>query len=104
MWAAVVVASVGSALGALAGIAPAWAALRSANLLPDPARCLWSPVGGGPADSPWRELASVYCDVPLSIPLDIPWAWLAVVVIGMPLAAGLLFLALTPSRVPLPRR
>ena len=104
MWAAVVVASVGSALGALAGIAPAWAALRSANLLPDPASCLWSPVGLGPADSPWRERGTVYCDVPLSIPLDIPWAWLAVVVIGIPLAAGLLFLALTPSRVPLPRR
>ncbi|HSO03371.1 MAG TPA: hypothetical protein VLQ92_02740, partial [Candidatus Limnocylindrales bacterium] len=78
--------------------------LRTANLLPDPARCLWSPVGGGPAALHWRDRGMVYCDAPLSIPLDVPWAWLAVVVIAIPLAAGLRFLAFTRSRVPLPRR
>ena len=104
MWAAIVVAAVGSVLGALAGIAPAWAALRSADILPDPAQCLWSPVGQGPAGDAWRERGAVYCDVPLTIPLDVPWTWLAVVVVGMPLVAGLLFLVFTRSRVPLPRR
>ena len=46
----------------------------------------------------------MYCDVPLAIPLDVPWAWLAVVVVALPVVAGLLFLAVTPSRVALPRR
>ncbi len=50
------------------------------------------------------ELGTVYCDVPLAIPLDVPWTWLAVVVVGLPLVAGLLFLVFTPSRVLLPRR
>ena len=79
MWAAIVVAAVGSALGALAGIAPAWAALRSADVLADPAQCLWSPVrpGAGRRRRGTSE-GMVYCDVPLAIPLDVPWTWLAV--------------------------
>lgn len=104
MWAAVVLAAVGSTLGALAGIAPAWAALRSVELIADPANCLWSPVRPGPADDVTRELGTVYCDVPLAVPLDVPWAWLALVVLGLPLVAGLLFLAFTRSRIPVPRR
>ena len=105
MWAAIVVAAVGSALGALAGIAPAWAALRSADILPDPASaCGHRSVNGAGRRLPWRERGAVYCDVPLAIPLDVPWTWLAVVVVGMPLVAGLLFLVFTRSRVPLPRR
>ena len=104
MWAAIVVAAVGSVLGALAGIAPAWAALRSANLLADPAQCLWSPVRPGAADDAMDDQGMVYCDVPLAIPLDVPWTWLAVLAVGLPLVAGLIFLVFTPSRVLLPRR
>ena len=40
MWAAAVVAGVGALLGVLAGIAPAWAAVRSIDLIMDPAACL----------------------------------------------------------------
>ncbi|HYN57722.1 MAG TPA: ABC transporter permease [Motilibacterales bacterium] len=103
MWAAIVVAGVGASLGAMVGIAPAWAALRSVDLLADPAACLWSPTSSGPDDIT-RELGAVYCDVPLAIPLDVPWAWLAAVVVGLPLVAGLVFLMGTRPRVVLPRR
>ena len=104
MWAAIVVAAVGSVLGALAGIAPAWAALRSAFVLTDPAQCLWSPVRSGAADDVMNDQGMVYCDVPLAIPLDVPWTWLAALAVGLPLVAGLIFLVFTPSRVLLPRR
>ncbi len=104
MWAAVVVASVGSALGALAGIAPAWAALRSVDIYADPENCLWSPVGPGYLEGPMRESGLVYCDVPLAIPLDVPWGWLAVIVVGLPVLAGLFFLVVTRSRAVVPRR
>ena len=102
MWAAIVVAAVGSVLGVLAGIAPAWAALRSAFLLTDPAQCLWSPVRSGAADDVMNDQGMVYCDVPLAIPLDVPWTWLAALAVGLPLVAGLIFLIFTPSRVLLP--
>jgi hypothetical protein len=104
MWAAIVVAAAGSVLGALAGIAPAWAALRSAFVLTDPAQCLWSPVHPGAAGADLAERGMVYCDTPLAIPLDVPWTWLAALVVGLPLVAGLIFLIVTPSRVLLPRR
>ena len=98
MWAAIVVAAVGSVLGVLAGIAPAWAALRSADLLTDPAQCLWSPVRPGAADDVMNDQGMVYCDVPLAIPLDVPWTWLAAVAVGLPLVAGLIFLMASPHR------
>lgn len=104
MWAAVIIAVVGSVLGALAGIAPAWAALRSVRLIPDPASCLWSPVGSDSPGRPEPELGMVYCDVPLAIPLDVPWLWLASVVVGLPVLAGLFFLVVTRSRVVIARR
>jgi putative ABC transport system permease protein len=104
MWAAVVVAAVGSALGAVAGIAPAWAAVRSMDLIPDPSACLWSPVRGALEDDMWGTQGIVYCDVPMVVPLDVPWGLLALVVVGLPLVAGLLLLGFTRSRVPLPRR
>lgn len=104
MWAAAVVAAVGCGLGALAGIAPAWAAVRSMDLIPDPAACLWSPVGPRYGSDAGDARGMVYCDVPLAIPLDVPWGLLTLVVVGIPLVAGLLFLVFTPSRVALPRR
>jgi putative ABC transport system permease protein len=104
MWAAVVVSAVGSVLGAVAGIAPAWAAVRSVDLIMDPTACLWSPVHPYQGQYSGLPEGSVYCDVPLAIGLDVPWDLLALVVVGLPIVAGLLFLVFTRSRVPLPRR
>jgi putative ABC transport system permease protein len=104
MWAAVVVSAVGSVLGAVAGIAPAWAAVRSVDVIMDPAACLWSPVHPHQGQASWLPEGMVYCDVPLAIGLDVPWDLLALVVVGLPAVAGLLFLVFTRARVPLPRR
>jgi putative ABC transport system permease protein len=104
MWAAVVVSGVGSVLGAVAGLAPAWAAVRSVDVIMDPAACLWSPVHPSAGLSAGVPQGMVYCDVPLAIGLAIPWGLLALVVVGLPAVAGLLFLVFTRARVPLPRR
>jgi putative ABC transport system permease protein len=104
MWAAVVVSGVGSVLGAVAGLAPAWAAVRSVDVIMDPAACLWSPVHPSAGLSAGVPKGMVYCDVPLAIGLAIPWGLLALVVVGLPAVAGLLFLVFTRARVPLPRR
>ena len=104
MWAAVVVSGVGSVLGAVAGLAPAWAAVRSVDVIMDPAACLWSPVHPSAGLSAGVPQGMVYCDVPLAIGLEVPWDLLALVVVGLPVVAGLLFLVFTRSRVPLPRR
>ena len=104
MWAAVVVSAVGSVLGALAGIAPAWAAARSVDVIMDPAACLWSPVHPNAGFVSGVPQGMVYCDVPLAIGLEVPWDLLALVVVGLPVVAGLVFLVFTRSRVPLPRR
>jgi putative ABC transport system permease protein len=104
MWAAAVVAAVGALLGVLAGIAPAWAAVRSIDLIMDPAACLWSPLGPSIGGQGGDVRGTVYCDVPLAVPLDVPWMLLVVVVIGLPVVSGLLFAAFTRSRLPLPRR
>jgi putative ABC transport system permease protein len=104
MWAAVVVSAVGSVLGAVAGLAPAWAAVRSVDVIMDPAACLWSPVHPNAGLSSWAPQGMVYCDVPLAIGLEVPWGLLALVVVGLPVVAGLLFLVFTRARVPLPRR
>jgi putative ABC transport system permease protein len=104
MWAAVVVSAVGSVLGAVAGLAPAWAAVRSVDVIMDPAACLWSPVHPNAELPSWAPQGMVYCDVPLAIGLEVPWGLLALVVVGLPVVAGLLFLVFTRARVPLPRR
>jgi putative ABC transport system permease protein len=104
MWAAVIVSGVGCLLGALAGIAPAWAAVRSLDVIMDPAACLWSPVHPMAGPSAWAPQGMVHCDVPLAIGLQVPWGLLGMVVVGLPLVAGLLFLVVPRARVPLPRR
>ncbi len=104
MWAAVLVAGVGALLGVLAGIAPAWAALRSIDLIFDQSACLWSPLGPSFGGVAGDVRGMVYCDVPLAVPLDVPWTLLAVLVVGLPVVSGLLFATFTRSRLPLPRR
>jgi putative ABC transport system permease protein len=104
MWAAAVVAGVGALLGVLAGIAPAWAAVRSIDLIMDPAACLWSPLGPSYGGETGDMRGMVYCDAPLAVPLDVPWTLLTLVVVGLPVVSGLLFAAFTRARLPLPRR
>lgn len=96
-WSAGVVALVGTALGALGGIMPAWAALSAVSLLSDPDRCLWMPSGAGPWDG-------INCSVPVAVPLVMPWAWLAALVVLVPVAAAVVQYLVTPARVALPRR
>jgi putative ABC transport system permease protein len=92
-----VVALVGTALGVLGGVVPAWAALSAVTVLTDPDRCLWTPGEVGPWDG-------IDCPVPVSAPLAMPWAWLAALLVLVPAGAALVQFLLTPSRVAVPRR
>ncbi len=103
MAAAALVAGLGSVLGALAGIAPAWAALRALQTVVDVRQCLWVPDRG--SGEAWLDAqGAVYCDVALPVALDVPWGWLGVVVAGVPLVCAMVFLVATRSRTAPARR
>jgi putative ABC transport system permease protein len=91
---AAVVALVGTLLGVVGGLAPAWAALSAVSVLTDPDRCLWL----AEPRYPWDGIS---CHVPVAVPLAIPWGWLAALVAVVPLvAAAVQYLATVPRRPP----
>lgn len=75
-----VTASLGTALGVVAGLVPAIGLIRALN----------APVNGVPPVNPW--------------PLVLPWPNLVVTAVVVPLLAALAAVALTRSRLPLVRR
>jgi putative ABC transport system permease protein len=102
MWSAAFIALVGGALGALAGIGPAWAMLQTVDPVPDPARCLWLPERSGMGTL--SGLGATFCDTPYPIALDVPWLWLAGAVVAVAAVSSVVFGLFTRARVVLPAR